>query len=293
MVYLVLIFTYFCLLNCNDPANHKVHSSNEIPTTLTMPSEGLNGLINPKGKVLAQRIRPPRNHQRLVTNESSFAHYLQSLPLKPDSAQVQFHHGGVKLNNGGYVAVVDLPIGKKDLHQCADAVMHLRADYLYHQKRYKDIHFNFTNGFQADYSQWRAGNRIRVQGNQVQWIEREVSSTSYDSFWKYLEMVFTYAGTYSLSKELKKVAVSDMQIGDVFIQGGFPGHAVIVVDMVKDVTSGKKLFLLAQSYMPAQELHILSNPNNEQLSPWYKLDFGEELATPDWLFYEGDLKRFQ
>ncbi len=33
----------------------------------------------------------------------------------------------------------------------------------------------------------------------------------------------------------------------------------------------KKVYLLAQSYMPAQQIHILVNPANSLLSPWYEL----------------------
>jgi hypothetical protein len=86
--------------------------------------------------------------------------------------------------------------------------------------------------------------------------------------------------------------ISEMQIGDVFIKGGFPGHAVIVVDLAEDEGSGKKVFLLAQSFTPAQEMHILKNPNDETMSPWYPLDFGERLFTPEWTFQRNDLHRF-
>jgi hypothetical protein len=56
---------------------------------------------------------------------------------------------------------------------------------------------------------------------------------------------------------------------------------------------GKKLFMIAQSYMPAQDIHILKNMESPQTSPWYKLDFGEKLSTPEWRFYGSDLKRFR
>ena len=95
-----------------------------------------------------------------------------------------------------------------------------------------------------------------------------------------------------MSQELHKVSdISLMKIGDVFIQGGFPGHAILVVDMAVN-GSGKKLFLLVQSYMPAQEIHVLNNPVDSDSSPWYKLDFGEILYTPEWTFTRNDLKRF-
>jgi len=203
-----------------------------------------------------------------------------------------YHDGTVKPNYGGYIAVVDMPIGYRDLQQCADAVMRLRAEYLYAQQRYEDIHFNFSNGFRASYSKWRAGNRIRVSGNTVTWRAAQAESTSYESFLKYLDMVFAYAGTASLEQELEAVEWEDLQIGDVFIQGGYPGHAQIVVDMARHVETGEKIFLLAQSFMPAQEIHVLTNLQGQNTGPWYKSAFEGELSTPSWTFYKHNLKRF-
>ena len=67
---------------------------------------------------------------------------------------------------------------------------------------------------------------------------------------------------------------------------------VIVVDMAINRKEGKVIFLLAQSYMPAQDIHILKNPGNSQLSPWYSTDFGDKLVTPEWEFTRDDLMRF-
>jgi hypothetical protein len=61
------------------------------------------------------------------------------------------------------------------------------------------------------------------------------------------------------------------------------------VDVAQHKNSGKKVFLLAQSYMPAQEIHVLKNPDDPALSPWYRLDFGETLRTPEWSFSKNDL----
>jgi hypothetical protein len=133
---------------------------------------------------------------------------------------------------------------------------------------------------------------MKVQGNKTNWYKAGESDSSYRSFRKYMDLIFTYAGTWSLSQELMQVNRAEMQIGDIFIQGGSPGHAVIVVDMAVDTSTGDKVFLLAQSYMPAQDIQILQNPNNEPLSPWYDLDFGETLYTPEWTFEASNLKRF-
>ena len=102
-----------------------------------------------------------------------------------------------------------------------------------------------------------------------------------------------YAGTASLSKELQSIRKIDMKIGDVIIRGGHPGHAVLVVDMAKNPQTGEKLFLLAQSYMPAQETQILNNLMDKNLSPWYRLDDSHDIFTPEWTFSKTDLKRFK
>ena len=107
-----------------------------------------------------------------------------------------------------------------------------------------------------------------------------------------MDIIFAYAGTLSLSKEMISIDIKDIQIGDVFIQGGSPGHAVIVVDMAVD-SGNNKVFLLAQSYMPAQDIQILVNPNNKKISPWYNLDFEGDLVTPEWTFKKNSLKRFE
>ena len=83
-----------------------------------------------------------------------------------------------------------------------------------------------------------------------------------------------------------------MKIGDVFIKGGSPGHCVIVVDMAENRNTGQKVFLLAQSYMPAQDIQILTNQQNDEFSPWYSNDFGDTLETPQWTFSKDELKRF-
>jgi hypothetical protein len=243
------------------------------------------------GNTVETRFPVPHGFERTNENTNSFGYFLRNLPLKKAGSLVKYYDGDAKADNA-YTAVVDLPIGNKDLHQCADAVMRLRADYLFKQKQYDKIHFNFTNGFRVDYTKWAEGNRIAVKGNKTSWVKKAKPDYSAKTYWNYLEQIFQFAGTASLEKELKPItSVSNIQIGDVFIKGGFPGHAVIVVDMAKN-KQGKKIFLLAQSYMPAQELQILKNPNNAKMSPWYSEEFGETLITPEWTFKKAHLKRF-
>ena len=104
--------------------------------------------------------------------------------------------------------------------------------------------------------------------------------------------IFNYAGTLSLSRELSPVVIESIKPGDIFCHGGSPGHAVMVMDVVENEL-GNKMFLIAQSYMPAQEMHILKNPNDAVFSPWYNLsEIGEEINTPEWVFSRAELMRW-
>jgi hypothetical protein len=256
----------------------------------SVSSQGTAVLVNTAGKEIMSRFNVPQGYTRVKSDSGSFAFYLQHFPLKPHGSKVYYYNGEEK-GNLVYEAVLDIDVGEKDLQQCADAVMRLRAEYLYQQKKYDQIHFNFTSGFTAEYKRWANGERIKVDGNQVSWYHSTGKDFSATTFKKYLEKVFTYAGTLSLSRELKSVPVDDMQIGDVFIKGGSPGHAVIIVDMAVDA-NGKKIFMIAQSYMPAQSIQILKNPDSPKLSPWYDLSKTDKLYSPEWTFEKTQLMRF-
>ena len=252
---------------------------------------GKSQLIDRNGKTIRERINPPAGFTRVKAADGSFGQYLRDLPLKPPGSKVKYYNGSVKPGKV-YEAVVDLDVGDRDLQQCADAVIRLRAEYLYGKGLYDRIRFNFTNGFNADYATWRQGNRIVVEGNRAYWVKRTGTSGDYGSFRQYLDMVFAYAGTLSLAGEMKKAPLAEMKIGDVFLKGEDPGHCVMVVDMAENSVTGEKIFMLAQSYMPAQDIHILKNPRNEEISPWYPLNFGDTLSTPEWIFNKNQLVRF-
>lgn len=244
------------------------------------------------GDTLHQRFLAPNGFERTRVDANGFESYLRHLPLKPEGSPLLNFKGGVLEKEGVYAAVVDLPIGNKDLHQCADAVMRLRAEYLWRKGRYNEIHFHFTNGFDVNYEKWMQGYRIVIEGNKTYWTTQpKASSNTYQDFWSYMETIFMYAGTLSLSKELDEVELMDMQIGDVFIQGGSPGHAVIVVDMAVNPENQERVFMLAQSYMPAQNLQILLNPASGDV--WYNTHDLYPLETPEWMFKAGSLKRFK
>lgn len=203
------------------------------------------------------------------------------------------HNGEEKYNQDVHAAVLNVSVGEADLQQCADAVMRLRAEYLLATERPEEIRFNFVNGFTADYERWRKGDRIRVNGNSTSWTTGAAPTSGRKAFDQYLQKVFMYANTASLEKELKPVPLKDIRIGDVLIHGGFPGHAVLVVDRAVNAQSGETEVLLAQSYMPAQDIHVLKNPIRGDANPWYNLkDMVGEVRTMEWTFDVDELRRF-
>lgn len=294
---LIIIILLLLLTACSssNPAQTTKSTVQEPMQASFVPSpapEKPKSIINPNGKTVQERIRVPEGFKRIAAENNSFGQYLRALPVKPDGTKIQLYNGEV-IEKDVHVAVLDIDVGNRDLQQCADAVMRLRAEYLYSQGLYKRIHFNLTNGFNADYWKWMNGNRIVVKGNKTYWVKNANYSKEYSSFRRYLDVVFAYAGTLSLSQEMKKEPVENMQIGDVFLKGATPGHAVIVLDMAENKKTGEKIFLTAQSYMPAQSIHILKNPENEALSPWYSTNFGNTLKTPEWNFNQNQLMRFE
>lgn len=244
-----------------------------------------------RSEVLSQRIEPPQGFDRLPAGERSFAAWLRALPMKPEGAPVMLYTGAKKPRQDVHVAVYDIDVEKRDLQQCADAVMRLRAEWLWSIGAVERIAFDYTGGGRVSYKRFAAGGRPSEDGKR--WRRSAKADTTYQGFRRYMTNVFVYAGTYSLARELEPVPDgSAPRIGDVIIKGGFPGHAVMVVDMVENAASGEKRFLLAQSYMPAQDIHILKNPTAPDGSPWYASPIAWPLVTPEWTFELGNLKRW-
>lgn len=223
------------------------------------------GKDNPYPRI--KDIPLPPGFERVAADP--FGLFLRNTALKKDKT-VYLFDGTLKYNQGAQFAVLDITTGNRDLQQCADAVMRLRAEYFYAAKQFDQIGFIDNNRksyrFNAPYSR--------------------------EHFSKYLQQVFGMCGSASLAKQLKPVTVfSKIMPGDVIIRGGFPGHAVLVMDVVENAAK-EKLYLLAQSYMPAQDIHVLINPMDPILSPWYKVTDSKTIETPEYLFYTRELKRW-
>lgn len=291
-----ILITAFLLTGCGRqtaamPAQYlsgqtaKVSQSENFQNALTIPEI----FIHVSGDTLETRFFVPKGYVRTSAEEGSFTEFLRNYSLKEDKSPILFYNGEAKQGHS-HQAVFALPIEATDLQQCADSVMRVYAEYLYWSGQQEKIAFHFTNGFLAKYSRWRDGGRIVVRGKNVSWTQSAAYDDSYKCFQRYLQMVFTYAGTISMESESRKISLAELRVGDVFLKGGSPGHVVMVVDICEN-EEGKKAFLLGQGHMPAQEFHVLKNPLHRN-NPWY---YEEEISypfvTPDYVFPEGSLRR--
>ncbi len=255
-----LFFCSFFLLSfaCNNNTKKQTTTTN-----------AKNEIVKVEDATAIRNIPLPDGFTRIENGDESFATWLQQVGLKKDKTVYKFD-GTPKYNQDAQYAVLDISVDKKDLQQCADAVMRLRAEYLFAQSRFAEITFtdneNIEYKFAAPYTR--------------------------DNFAKYLNRVFGMCGSASLAKQLKPAkSMQDIAAGNVIIRGGFPGHAVIVMDVAQNA-AGQKIYLLAQSYMPAQDIHVLKNPMDENLSPWYEANENEIIYTPEYTFKKSELKQW-
>ena len=114
-------------------------------------------------------VSPPPGYFRTNYPENSFGSWLRGLPIDTLDTEVTLFNGSRKLNQSAQAYILEVPVGKRDLQQCADAVMRLKAEYLFHQKELESIHFNFTSGDKASFTSWSQGYRPSFSGNKVSW----------------------------------------------------------------------------------------------------------------------------
>lgn len=200
--------------------------------------------------------------------EGSWQYFLQHLPIK--KGIVVDYKGDAVANQLKQDGIVQYDVGTADLQQCADALMRLRAEYLFSQKRYSEIAFHFVDGTYYTYNSYCNGLRI-VPGNRLKFISSSPSAVTHETLRKYLNVVYTYASTISLAKELEKT--NEFAVGTVIIYPGSPGHCFIITDEAID-DLGEKVFKLVEGYSPAQSIYILSNLDEPAINPWYHLHQG-------------------
>jgi hypothetical protein len=226
-------------------------------------------------------------HSVASGDTESWSFFLQHLPVT--TGKILDYRGKPVPDQDKQAGIISFDVGARDLQQCADALMRLRAEYLFARQRYEEIGFHFVSGQLYAWKDYCKGLRPVARGNAIVFTHGATAEYTHESLRNYLDLVYTYASTISLAKELKPA--SDFAIGTIIIHAGSPGHCFIIIDEARN-TEGAKVFKLAEGYTPAQSIYVLRNPEEAGTSPWYKLSKGT-ISTASYTFTSYQLKKFE
>lgn len=221
---------------------------------------------------ISDAFPPPSGFERVPAD--AFGSWLQARSVRPSAEPVRTHAGDEVPHRA---RVVDLPLVPGDLQQCADSVIRLRAEWL--RETDQTISFHATSGDPLPWSRFRDGETPIDVGNAIDW---KAGSTGKWEDW--LVKVFTWAGTDSLAR-LDTRSTSEPTPGDLLVEGGFPGHAVAILDVATD--GERTMLLLGEGFMPAQSFHVELGPHDG----WWEWNPGVDLGH--WEFDHEHLRRFR
>ena len=227
----------------------------------------------------------PQSLRTPDTKYSSFQLFLKNLPEK--QGKVTDFRGNPISNQSKHYALLNFDVGNRDLQQCADALIRLRAEFLYAANRRNEISFRFNSGEWFYYKDYLQGKRPAAGSRNNKAYFVAAVEDNHASLRKYLDIIFNYTNTLALERDLKPA--QQFEVGTIVVKGGSPGHCFIIIDE-RIGENGEKLFKLAESYMPAQTIYILKNP--EDGSPWHRLS-KERITTASYDFKTFRLRRFE
>jgi hypothetical protein len=260
---------------------------NIVTSSIETPS-----LINKDSVTIMSRVKIPKGYKRVAYEAGSFESYLRNYKLKPFGSKIINYDDSEYFWQGGHIGVLDIPVPKNGLQQCADALIRIRSEYLWNTNRKEEIGFNFTSGHYCSWIQYAEGYRPKIAGSKVTFSKIASVNHSKDNFYKYSNLIYMYSGTLSLFNELRPVNDTDLQLGDMLIKGGSPGHIVMIGDEIIN-DKGKKLFLLFQGNTPAQSVHLVKNFEDSQTSPWYELKEDAVIPVSNYTFSSSKFVRFK
>ena len=258
-----------------------------VATIVETPS-----LINKDSLTIKSRVNVPEGYRRVTYPIGSFEDYLRNYKLKPFGSKIINYDDSEYFWQGGHIGVLEIPVPKNGLQQCADALIRIRSEYLWDNDRKDEIGFNFTSGHYCSWQKYAEGYRPKISGNKVTFHKTANADYTKNNFYKYLNLIYMYSGTLSLFNELEPIKAKDLKIGDMLIKGGSPGHIVILCDEVVN-DNGERLFLLFQGNTPAQSVHLVKNLEDASISPWYQLEDDAVVPVSNYTFNSAKFVRFK
>ena len=284
LLFLLLFFTIIVLAFQLIPLKKAAET---VSTIIETPS-----LINKDSLTIKSRVNIPEGYKRVDYIKGSFEDYLRNYKLKSFGTKIINYDDSEYFWQRGHIGVLDIPVPKNGLQQCADALIRIRSEYLWNTNRKDEIGFNFTSGHYCTWKKYAEGYRPKINGNKVSFNKSANSNYTKANFYKFLNLIYMYSGTLSLYNELESVDAKDLKIGDMLIKGGSPGHIVMIADAVVN-DKGKKLFLLFQGNTPAQSVHLVKNLEDSTMSPWYQLENDAVIPVSNYTFSKAKFVRFK
>ncbi len=214
---------------------------------------------------------PPDGAQRVEAD--AFGTWLRTRMVADADRPVKTHDGQVVHHRA---RVVELPLVRGDLQQCADSAIRLRAEW--QKATDQEVMFHATSGDPMAWARWAKGERPHEKAGKLVWTQGH-GPGSWDH---YLQKVFLWAGTRSLHAYDTVAVDRDPQPGDVLVQPGSPGHAVLLLDVA---TAGDATYVLVgEGFMPAQDFHVELGAHDG----WWRWDDG--VALDHWTLPASSLR---
>jgi hypothetical protein len=225
------------------------------------------------------RFPPPPDYTRVRVEPGSFAEWLRGLPLAPEGSEVvRYDSAVVRPADDPYVAaIVAIDIGSADLQQSADVLIRLHAEWLWSQGKHAAINYPGATKLAMPLSRWEKGQRLISQGANVYWaVQTKPQAADYKEFRRYLDAVFAWANSSSLSRSTKPIEKpEDAAPGDFFLHTKPPGHVAILLD-IAEKPSGERVALLGQALSPTESVHVI-RPG--RATAWFSLRPQQPIVT--------------
>lgn len=226
---------------------------------------------------LVNVITPKANYLRLTAMPGTFGEWVQHLPLKAGNPPVLTDDGIEAPNQFKHAAVVNIDAGKNNLQLSANAILRLRAEYLFSKDWLWQINFPTKSGTKVDFRSW---------------VKEKKLSPDHKALIEYLQELFPQTDATTLASMLKPVKdIRDMEPGDIMLKRDQPEFAVLVLDVVQDPATNARYFLLGTSHYPAQDFYVIINPSTTPITPWYP-QANKESGMPEGVFKAENLMRF-
>ena len=248
---------------------------------------------------VASRFGVPDGFERVSVENGSFGEFLRNYSLKAYGMVPKYYDGSDYLDVQTSGVLGQTLISR--MQNSPKAIMYLYAQYLYAQGAYDRISFNFYAGHTYTYSNYLKGQKYdSAQGGLYIPEDAVVSEPTEQNLRSYMIQVFIYANSQSLKTQLAASNFQNIQVGDVLIEHG---HAILVMDVCRNKTTGEVRFICAEANSLTLEdeetgvkttvvsdMYLLQDPETQ--SVWLTLEDDGTFVQGDKVYGADCVRRF-